>query len=53
MLRFLRIRALQKSASVHASVFNPRNQERSLSSRASFKPARIAALAGWHGLFPA
>ena len=38
MLRFRRMRTLQKFASVHASVFNHFNQERSLSSRQDFKP---------------
>ena len=47
MLRFRRIQTLQKFASVHASVFNHFNQERSLSSRQIFKQNRIAALAEW------
>jgi hypothetical protein len=42
MLRFRRIRTLQKFASVHASVFNHFNQERSLSSRDIFKANRAA-----------
>jgi putative transposase len=50
MLRFRRIRSLQKFASVHASVSNHFNQERSLSSRALFKLNRAAALAEWRGL---
>ena len=50
MLRFRRIRTLQKFASVHATVFNPFNQERSLSSRQIFKQNRIAALAEWRDL---
>lgn len=50
MLRFRRIRTLQKFASVHASVSNHFNQERSLSSRASFKLTRAAALVEWRGL---
>ena len=45
MLRFRRTRTLQKFASVHASVFNHFNQERSLSSRQIFKLNRIATLA--------
>jgi putative transposase len=53
MLRFRRIRTLQTFASVHASVFNHFNQERSLSSRADFKLNRAAALAEWRGLFVA
>jgi putative transposase len=50
MLRFRRIRTLQKFASVHAAVHNHFNQERSLSSRAVFKLNRAAALAEWRGL---
>ena len=50
MLQFRRIRTLQKFASVHASVFNHFNQERSLSSRTHFKLNRTAALAEWRGL---
>ncbi len=45
MLRFGRMRTLQKFASVHASVFNNFNHERSLSSRIIFKQTRAAALA--------
>jgi putative transposase len=37
MLRFRRMRTLQKFASVHASVHNHFNQERSLTPRAIFK----------------
>jgi putative transposase len=50
MLRFRRMRSLQKFASVHASVYNLFNSERSLSSRSSFKLNRAAALAEWRGL---
>ncbi|MGV8989219.1 MAG: IS6 family transposase [Cypionkella sp.] len=50
MLRFRRMRTLQKFASVHASVQNHFNQKRSLSSRAIFKLNRAAALAEWRGL---
>ena len=50
MLRFRRMRTLQKFASVHASVFNHFNQERSLSSRTLFKINRAAALAEWRQL---
>ncbi|MBW0159672.1 IS6 family transposase [Sinorhodobacter sp. B57] len=49
MLRFRRMRSLQKFAAVHASVSNHFNQERSLSSRAIFKANRAAALAEWRG----
>ena len=50
MLRFRRMRSLQKFAAVHASVSNHFNQERSLSSRHIFKANRSAALAEWRGL---
>ena len=45
MQRFRRIRSLQMFASVHASVTNHFNHERSLSSRNLFKQKRAAALA--------
>ncbi len=47
MLRFRRMRSLQKFVSVHASVHNHFNQERHLYSRANFKLNRTAALAEW------
>ena len=50
MLRFRRMRSLQKFAAVHASVSNHFNQERSLSSRYHFKLNRTAALTEWRGL---
>jgi putative transposase len=50
MLRFRRMRSLQKFATVHASVSNHFNQERSHSSRTIFKTNRAAALAEWRGL---
>lgn len=50
MLRFRRMRTLQKFASVHASVLNLFNPGRSLSSRQNFKLNRAAALAEWRGL---
>ena len=50
MLRFRRMRSLQKFAAVHASVYNHFNQERSLSTRPDFKLNRTAALAEWRGL---
>ena len=49
MLRFRRMRSLQKFAAVHASVYNHFNQERSLSTRKNFKLNRAAALAEWRG----
>ncbi len=50
MLRFRRMRSLQKFAAVHASVFNHFNQERSLSRRKIFKLNRAAALTEWRSL---
>ena len=50
MLRFRRTKTLQKFASIHASVSNHFNQERSLSSRDNFKINRAAALAEWRQL---
>jgi len=50
MLRFRRMRSLQKFASVHASVTNHFNAERNLSSRPTFKQNRAAALAEWRNL---
>jgi len=45
-----RLRSLQKFASVHASVLNLFNSERSHYSRSNFKLNRAAALAEWRGL---
>jgi len=50
MLRFRRMRSLQKFAAVHSSVYNLFNQERSLSSRQNFKLNRAAALEEWRQL---
>jgi len=50
MLRFRRMRSLQKFVAVHASVHNHFNQERALYSRTSFKTNRATALAEWRGL---
>ncbi|WP_108861414.1 IS6 family transposase [Ruegeria sp. Alg231-54] len=50
MQRFRRMRSLQKFASVHSSVYNHFNQERSLTSRDTFKLTRSAALAEWREL---
>ena len=50
MLRFRRMRSLQKFAAVHASVYNHFNQERHLYSRDNYKLNRAAALAEWRGL---
>src|SRR5210317_1093079 len=50
MLRFRRMRSLQKFAAVHSSVHNHFNQERHLYSRENFKLNRTAALAEWRQL---
>ncbi len=50
MLRFRRMRSLQKFAAVHSSVHNHFNQERHLYSRDDFKRNRAAALAEWRQL---
>jgi len=50
MLRFRRMRSLQKFAAVHSSVYNHFNQERSLSRRDHFKLNRNAALDEWQQL---
>ena len=46
MLRFRRMRSLQKFASVHASIYNLFNSERSLYTRPNFKLNRAAHRAG-------
>jgi putative transposase len=50
MLRFRRMRSLQKFAAVHGSIHNHFNQERTLTSRAIFKERRTAALTEWRQL---
>jgi len=50
MLRFGRMRSLQKLASVHSSVHNHFNQERALYSRENFKLKRTAARSEWRQL---
>ncbi len=50
MLRFRRMRSLQKFAAVHSSVYNHFNQERHLYSRQTFKENRATALAEWRHL---
>jgi putative transposase len=50
MLRFRRMRALQKFVAVHASVYIHFNQERDLYSRDNFKLNRTAALTEWRQL---
>ena len=44
MLRFRRMRSLQKFVAVHSSIHNLFNPERTLNSRANFKANRTAAL---------
>ena len=50
MLRFRRMRTLQKFASVHASVHNQFSTERHLQNRNTYKATRAAALAEWRAL---
>jgi len=50
MLRFRRMRTLQKFAALHGSIHNHFNQERTLTSRAIFKERRTAALTAWRQL---
>ena len=50
MIRFRRMRTLQKFVSAHFSVHNHFNQERHLYSRENFKLNRAVALAEWRGL---
>jgi putative transposase len=50
MLRFRRMRTLQKFVAVHASVHNHFNAERHLHRRSNFKWNRAAALTEWRVL---
>ena len=50
MLRFRRMKSLQKFASVHASLYNHFNSERHLVDRPTYKLRRSAALAEWQSL---
>ena len=50
MAKFRSAKSLQKFASIHASVHNHFNQQRSLYSRNNFKHHRSAALAEWRQL---
>jgi putative transposase len=50
MLRFRRMKTLQKFASVHANVHNHFNLERHLVDRQTFKDRRSAALAEWRAI---
>jgi putative transposase len=53
MLKFRRMRSLQKFVSIHASVFNHFNKERHIIDREIFKLQRNAALAEWQQFFAA
>lgn len=50
MLRFRRMKSLQKFASVHANIHNHFNLERHLVDRQTYKAHRSAALAEWQSL---
>jgi len=50
MLRFRRMKTLQKFAAVHGTVHNHFNQERHLTSRETYKANRSAALAEWRSV---
>lgn len=50
MLRFRRMKTLQKFAPIHASLHNHFNSERHLVDRNTFKERRLAALAEWKAL---
>ena len=50
MLRFRRMKSLQKFASLHGSIHNHFNQERHLTDRETYKTRRSAALAEWQSL---
>ncbi len=50
MLPFRRMHSLQKFASVHGSVHNHFNADRSLTSRDTYKQNRAAALSEWRAL---
>jgi putative transposase len=50
MLKFRRMRSLQKFVSIHGSVFNHFNKERHLNSRDTYKVQRKAALVEWRQL---
>ena len=53
MLKFRRMRSLQKFVSIHASVFNHFNKERHLNSRETYKVQREAALVEWQQIYAA
>ncbi len=50
MLRFRRMKTLQKFAAVHSALHNHFNKDRHLTLRDSFKAQRSTALAEWKSL---
>ena len=50
MLRFRRMRLLQKFVAVHSSIYNHFNAERTLSGRGIYKASRTSALTEWRQL---
>ena len=50
MLRFRRMRSLEKFVAVHSSIHNVVNGDRALTSRDNVKASRAAALAEWRQL---
>ncbi len=50
MVRFRDIKALQKFASVHASIHNHFSHQRHLNRRDTFKQAQVVALTEWRQL---
>jgi putative transposase len=50
MLRFRRMKTLQKFASVHANVYEHFNLERHLIDRQTYRERRSAALEEWQAL---
>ena len=53
MLRFRQMSCLQKCVSIHASVHNHFNQNRSQTARSTYKRLRNQALAEWRQLLAA
>ena len=53
MLRFRRMRSLQKFVAIHSSVYNHFNHQRNIESRARFKSLRNTALFEWRELIAA
>ncbi|KCZ86116.1 ISHne6, transposase [Hyphomonas adhaerens MHS-3] len=53
MSRFIRMRSLQKFASIHSSVCNHFNHQQNIESRAKFKSLRDVALLEWRELIAA